>query len=218
MNKSKKILFVFVVLLILILTIRYIDRSHWSVKSIDDNTIIPVTNTVSSIQDGLFFAEKEAKKWNENAALVGVSVVYEGDKVIKSRKGKVIYRYYVKNTSFFGYPDVICRVTVDFNKQAITRFETWGGYKLADEPMDILKCNLDIENIFHVVEGIEEFKIIEKYDNPKIILHVGEKFSFIDLFSAADAYNAEERIEFVINNTTKTIASIKRLPKISMPR
>lgn len=199
-------------------TIRYIDRNHWSVKSIDDKTVIPLTNTVFSIQDGLFFAEKKAEKWNKNVALVGVSVVYEGDKAIKSRKGEAIYKYYVKNTSFLGYPDVICRVTVDFNKQAITRFETLGGPNLADKPMDILKCNLDIENIFRIVEGIEEFKITDKYDNPKIILHVGEKFSFMYLFSAVDAYNAEERIEFVINNTTKTVDNIKRLPKISMPR
>jgi len=105
---AKKISLIIIgIIIILICIFFYIENSHWSVQKIDDKTIRPLPTTVMRIKDGLKYATLRAKQWRKDAILTYINVSFDNIDAIKTKKGVIDYRYYVKNKSFFGFPDVV---------------------------------------------------------------------------------------------------------------
>jgi len=191
----------------------YIRGPHWTLQEIDDRTARPLPITISSVKEGLPVATALAQKWRQDAVLSGITVYLKGAEAIKGRKGEIAYDYYAVNNDSWGHPEGICEVTVDMMKQAITRIQVRGDPRGGNVPMS-LDWSLEIADIFEIIESSKTFTYS---DNPMVIIHPGTRRCSVTVGSAPDAWGAE-RVEFIINNSTKQIESVRQFPKSTMPR
>ncbi|MFC4769422.1 hypothetical protein [Effusibacillus consociatus] len=187
------------------------DKTHWTRKDIDDKTIIPLPHSISTIKEGLPFANKRASEWRKDAELSYVVVRFEGKDAIKNRKGVIAYRYYVKNKSLIGLPHAVCYVEIDLDKQSIVRFQAYGSDKLDDTMINIAKWNLDLDDVFGVVEKQLDSNVIDKHSKPIVVIRAFEDFWHFAIFPSPDSHG--EELLVVIDPVTKEIKRIDNKSK-----
>jgi len=191
----------------------FIRGPHWTLQAIDDRAEKPLPVVVSSVKEGLPVATALAQKWRQDAVLSGISVFLKGREAVKSRKGEIVYDYYAVNNDSWGHPEGTCEVTVDMMKQAITRIQVRGDPRGGNAPVS-LDWSLEITDIFEIIESSKEFTYS---DNPLVIIHQGARRCSVTVGSAPDAWGAE-RVEFIINDSTRHIESVRKFAKSTMPR
>lgn len=76
-----------------------------------------------------------------------------------------------------------------------------------------LAWSLDIAAIFGIIENSKAFAYS---DNPLVIIHPGAGKCSVTVGSAPDAWSAE-RVEFIIDDSTRQIESMRTFPQSTTP-
>lgn len=147
-----------------------LDLTHWSMKSINDETVVLLPKPIQSIKDGLPYAEEKAKTWRKDVVLSTITVRFKGKDSVESRKGIISYEFYVWNKSRLGFEFNNCIVDIDMGKQAIINFKASGGLQAERPKLDISKWKIDIDETFDIVEKNIGTDVINKFNNPTVLI------------------------------------------------
>ncbi|WP_010251133.1 hypothetical protein [Acetivibrio cellulolyticus] len=152
-------------------TVIYLHVTHWSNKYIFDNTEIKLSVQVTNVAGAFSEIEREAKKWRKDAILTNILMYFDNAESISNRKGIITYSFYAKNKSFLGKPFAIYFIKVDMEKQAIVERTSLGiKNSSSKKQVNINNVNVDITNIFDILEKQEGKNFIANYPSPKVII------------------------------------------------
>lgn len=188
-DKMKKILLVVIITALMIvssmLVCSFFKNDKKEQKEFIVDVPIPLGKEVTTIKEGLDIAYDLAKRWDKNALPVHIIARFEEEQHIKDRKGRIIYKFDVDNLGLFGNLGKTCYVELSLIKQKIEDFVSYGeapdiGH---DSPADFYKANIDINDVFEIIElklGKETFY---KYEKPTVIISAGEEAWIFDFYS-----------------------------------
>lgn len=208
---SKKVIAIFLSLVLLILTLVgslvYLNVTNWSMEEIDDKTVIPLETRIDSVKEGLKYANERAHLWRKDAILTSIGMSFEGKESIRKRKGIIMYGYYTKNKDRFGYPHVVSWVEIDMKKQAIVRFNAYGGENLEEHALNTKRWNIDIADVFNKVDTMAESKLINKYINPRVAIRAaGHQWEFA-IYATPDSM--AEDVNIIFDPVTKAVKDVR---------
>lgn len=174
-----------------------------------DKSYVPLEQEVSSIKEGLEFAQERAKRWHSEAVLSSASVRFSGEEEIENRTGIISYWFFVSNLGFFKDKYVVSVVDIDMKENAIVEFISFGG---DDKPMkigmDINKGNIDIEECFNKIKSSFDFEEYKKYTSPFIVIDAGETRWYFSMFDSDNKQN--EGLFVKLDSSNGDILSYRR--------
>jgi hypothetical protein len=188
--------------IMLVISFTILVSCNSNLEGITDTTERKLDEPIVKIIDGIPFAQKRAEEWRENLKLNYINAVFVGKESINNRKGQIIYYFYEENVK--KNLDSSAEVYIDMNKNSLTKFSSqYGtGKELIGSSnfLDTKEWTVDIGEVFEIAEGEIGVDIIEKYDNPKVVLRCTEKFWEYALFFNSNA--AHEDWLVIVNPKT----------------
>lgn len=207
----KYALIVVVVLFVLLCIATYIDgevpgRDPKLAQTVwVDRNIVPLPGPVSSIKDGLTYADERAGQWRQNAELTYVYISFSGIDEVRNRQGTIKYHYQFTDESEHGF-----MITIEMGKQAITRAEWYRqGVKKERMPRELL-ARTDINDIMTIIED----EGVSRYLKPHVsFLITADSFLGFSKGIKCKVWTSDEvgrsRMDFEINWETRKITKMR---------
>lgn len=140
---------------------------------------VELDQVIDSIKSGLPYAIKRVEEWRDSMVLSFINAGFIGKEQIENRKGTISYFFYEEKVT--EKLDAYAYINIDMNNNCIYDFtssygtpkELGGG---PEEVLDVNVWNVDISDIFDIVEEKLGVNYLDQYDEPKVVLRCGENW------------------------------------------